>query len=123
MKARVLVLEDDRVLAEMIEYLLESSGFEVKIAATTAEALSLGPAFQPKIMLVDITLPDGNGLDVLEQFRKDARLSGLRAFVMSTQRLKASRERAEALGALAYWAKPFEPTALVADVEKAASLP
>lgn len=123
MSARVLILEDDLVLAEMFVYLLESSGFEVKKAATAGEALALAPAFLPKIMLVDISLPDGNGLDVLESLRKDARLSGLRAFVMSTQKSRAYRERAAELGALAYWAKPFEPQALVADVEKAAALP
>lgn len=121
MKTRVLVLEDDLVLAEMIEYLLADNGFEVRKAATAENGLALAPIFRPQIMLIDISLPDGDGLDVLERLRNDPRLSNLRAFIVSSYKSKATRVRAETLGALSYWTKPFESQALLAVVQEAAA--
>ena len=123
MSARILILEDDAVLSEMLRYLLETKGFQVKTAASGQDALALASEFKPRVLLLDIMLPDGNGLDFLEKLRLDAAQAALRVFVMSTVKSKSMRERAESLGALVYVAKPFEPHAFVAQIEKAAALP
>jgi DNA-binding response OmpR family regulator len=62
---RVLVVEDSVLISSALRILLESSGYEVAIARTAAEALQAALAVHPDAMLLDLTLPDGDGLSVL----------------------------------------------------------
>ena len=65
MAKRVLVVEDSLLISSALRIVLESSGYEVTIARTAVEALDAASATRPDVMLLDLTLPDGDGLSVL----------------------------------------------------------
>jgi two-component system, NtrC family, nitrogen regulation response regulator NtrX len=65
MSARVLLVEDSPMINGALKLLLESGGFEVALATTAAEALALGASQRADVMLLDISLPDADGLSVL----------------------------------------------------------
>lgn len=62
---RVLVVEDHELVTEAMTILLESGGHAVRCAHTVAGAVAVGLEWAPEVMLLDLTLPDGNGLEVL----------------------------------------------------------
>ena len=67
MSARILLVEDSPMINGALKVLLESGGFDVTLATTAAEATELGSAVRADVMLLDISLPDGDGLTVLEE--------------------------------------------------------
>lgn len=71
MSAHVLVVEDNPHVAGALTILLESAGARVSVAASVADAVRLCRADPPSLMLLDLTLPDGDGLEVLAQLRRE----------------------------------------------------
>ena len=67
MPIRVLVVEDSVLISSALKVLLESSGYEVKVAGTAAEALVSGSESPPDVLLLDLTLPDADGLWVIQE--------------------------------------------------------
>ena len=65
MAKRVLVVEDSVLISSALRILLEANDYEVAIAGTVAEALEAASTIIPDVMLLDLTLPDGDGLSVL----------------------------------------------------------
>ncbi len=65
MSAKVLLVEDSPMINGALKMLLESGGFDVTLAATAAEALAWDDPLPADVMLLDITLPDGDGLSIL----------------------------------------------------------
>jgi two-component system KDP operon response regulator KdpE len=63
--AKVLLVEDSPMINGALKMLLEAGGFEVTLAATAAEALAWDAPFPADVMLLDLTLPDGDGLSIL----------------------------------------------------------
>ncbi|MDQ6870789.1 MAG: response regulator [Gemmatimonadota bacterium] len=70
MAARILIVEDSTLVTDAFTILFGETGYDVDVAATVAEAIELGTANPADIMLLDLTLPDGNGLEVLEALRE-----------------------------------------------------
>lgn len=74
MRARILIVEDSELVTEAFSILFSEAGYEVETAATVAEAIKRGTAEPVDLMLLDISLPDGSGLEVLNALRKDGSL-------------------------------------------------
>ena len=68
--AHVLIVEDNDLVSGALRVLFEQTGRRVSIAATVADAISVASADRPDLMLIDLTLPDGNGLSVLEELNR-----------------------------------------------------
>lgn len=110
---QILIVEDDTDTAEVVSALLESAGYTAVTADTGSTALSEINAASPDLVLLDMHLPDMNGLDVLKKVRAN---SFLPMIVLSG--LTQERDKVVALeaGADDYMAKPFSPEELVARV-------
>jgi DNA-binding response OmpR family regulator len=67
--SRVLVVEDSVLVTDALTILLESAGHEVRVAGTVARAVALGRAEPADVMLLDLSLPDGDGLEALAGLR------------------------------------------------------
>ena len=65
----ILVVEDSAAVSSAMRILFESAGHHVSVAASIAEALSVGTADPAELVLLDLTLPDGNGLSLVEPLR------------------------------------------------------
>jgi two-component system KDP operon response regulator KdpE len=110
---QILIVEDDNDTAEIVSALLESAGYTAVTAETGSTALSEIDTASPDLVLLDMHLPDMNGLDVLKKVRAS---SFLPMIVLSG--LTQERDKVVALeaGADDYMAKPFSPEELVARV-------
>jgi DNA-binding response OmpR family regulator len=78
--AHVLIVEDSDVVASAMRILVESGGHRVSTAATIAAALATGTSDPARLVLLDITLPDGDGLVLVEPLR----VAGTRTVVALT---------------------------------------
>jgi DNA-binding response OmpR family regulator len=68
-RARILIVEDSQLVTEAFSILFTEAGYDVDSAATVAEAIERGTAEVADLMLLDLSLPDGSGLEVLEALR------------------------------------------------------
>jgi DNA-binding response OmpR family regulator len=68
--ARILIVEDSTLVTDAFRILFTETGYDVDVAATVAEAIERGTENTADIMLLDLSLPDGNGLEVLEALRE-----------------------------------------------------
>jgi two-component system, OmpR family, KDP operon response regulator KdpE len=109
--ARVLVVDDELQIVRGVRVILRNAGFEVEAAATKAEALDALALRPPDVMVLDLVLPDGTGVEVTEEVR---RWSNLPILVLSA--LGDEREKVRALdaGADDYITKPFGSEELTA---------
>ena len=114
-RGRVLVVEDEPAIADVVTRYLRRAGYETAIAATGRAALGRAEAAPPDVVVLDLMLPDIDGLEVMRQLRRDDRR---RAIILLTARGEASdRIVGLRLGADDYIVKPFSPAELVARVD------
>ena len=112
--ARVLVVEDDRDIAESLELFLRHDGHHTERAHDGRRALELVQAARPDLVLLDLGLPELDGLEVLKAIR--AR-SDLPVIVVTARREEVDELIGLGLGADDYVTKPFAPRALLARVK------
>jgi len=80
---RVMIVDDHAASAALLAELLSLEGYAVEIAYSGGEALAVARAFQPRIALLDVGLPDMNGFDLLRLFRTDPQLEEMRLVAVS----------------------------------------
>ncbi|MEO6279058.1 two-component system response regulator CreB [Roseateles sp.] len=115
----LLLLEDDPAIADTVVFALQREGFRVEHRAWLAEARErLRQAPAPELLILDIGLPDGHGLDLCRELRAGplSHLSHLPIIVLSARSDEMDRVLGLELGADDYLAKPFSPRELVARV-------
>jgi len=107
---RLLIVEDDELVQSLMAAYLRRDGFHVSLAATGREMLAAIDSEPIDLVLLDLTLPDEDGLSLARQVR--AR-SDIPIVVITARKGKTDREAAMAIGADAYLTKPFDPDELV----------
>jgi DNA-binding response OmpR family regulator len=117
----VLVVEDDSSIAELLKIVLERQGFIVKIAGNCETATKALEDAAPDLVLLDLMLPDGHGLDLLRWLRDDLG-SALPVVVLTAFRQEEKALRAFELGAADFISKPFRPRELVARIQRVLTL-
>lgn len=101
----VLVIEDEATLARNIGRYLGRAGFEVRIAGTLREGWFAYETFCPDVILLDLALPDGNGLDLLARFRAHDRLA--KVIILTGHGSISTAVEAMRAGAADYLTKPI----------------
>lgn len=102
--ARVLVIDDDEALARVMRRNLASRGLEVQTAATGMEGLAEWRRWRPDLMVIDLGLPDGDGIDLIREIRAT---SSIPILVLSAREGERDKVRALDAGADDYVSKPF----------------
>ena len=115
-RGKVLIVEDDRAICNFIRRVLEANGFEAIVVQTGREAVSMLTSHCPDVMLLDLGLPDMDGLQVLTQLRK---WSLLPVVVVSARTDESEKVRALDEGADDYVTKPFGTSELLARIRTA----
>ncbi len=113
-KPRVLVVEDDRDIQELLEYNLAKEGFQVQLAASGEEGLKLAGQKAPALILLDLMLPGADGLEVCRQLKKDPATAPVPVVMLTAKGEEADIVSGLELGAADYVTKPFSPKVLVA---------
>ncbi len=117
-RARVLVVDDDPEIVTFLATLLELEGIESTVATSAAAALEKLEHSVPSLVLLDIAMPDRDGLDLCRTLKKDPRTRDVPVFVVSARPGKDVVERALAAGAEEFIRKPFENHELIARIRE-----
>lgn len=109
---RLLLIEDDRLLADGLARQLEKAGFSVDTALTAREAQALGQQEDYRVAVLDLGLPDGNGLDVLRKWRVNQ--VTFPVLILTARGDWQDKVNGLKAGADDYLAKPFQTEELIA---------
>ncbi|WP_129658959.1 MtrAB system response regulator MtrA [Rothia halotolerans] len=113
MKARILVVDDDEALAEMVGIVLSNEGFEPTFCETGDRALAAFDSYDPDLVLLDLMLPGINGIEVCERIRES---SDVPVIMLTAKSDTEDVVRGLEAGADDYIAKPFKPAELLARI-------
>lgn len=103
---RLLIIDDDAGLLELLAMFFRSEGYSVESASTAADGLLLDSVFRPDVTILDVRLPDRGGLEVLEELNN--KNSESRVIVMTASHDAGTRISAARLGACAFVTKPID---------------
>ena len=116
MAYKVLVVDDETTLLHTIKAYVEQEGFTVQTATNGRSALHIFREFQPDLVVLDIMLPEIDGLEVLRQLRQ---ISDVYVILLTAKADEADKVIGLGLGADDYVTKPFSPRELVARIKAA----
>jgi len=114
-RPRILIIEDDRKLAEALLSGIEPAGYDVTVAATAEEGFFLIHRAHPDLLILDLTLPHRNGLDILEQIRSEG--TDVRVLILTSHNTVDDRVTGLRTGADDYLGKPFSFPELMARID------
>jgi CheY-like chemotaxis protein len=120
---RVLVVDDDDVIRQLITVNLELEGFEVATAVDGQDCLDKVMGFDPVVITLDIMMPRLDGWEAASRLRADPRTAGVKVVLLSARAQEADLQRGDRIGVDAYLTKPFDPDELIATVRRLAGLP
>jgi len=114
--SRILVVEDESAIAELVAINLRHAGFEVAIAADAEQAQAEVDAVVPDLVILDWMLPGQSGLQLARRWRGQARTRALPVIMLTARVLDADKVTGLDAGADDYLTKPFSPTELMARI-------
>ena len=118
MAVSVLIVEDDRNIAELLQMYLEKEGYAVTVAADGGQGLAKFRAIKPDLVLLDVMLPEVSGYQIVQDLRADPDLSKIRVLMMTARGSVVERRKGLMLGADGFIAKPFELAELRAEMAR-----
>jgi two-component system phosphate regulon response regulator PhoB len=118
MKTKILVVEDEPDAVELIEFNLKNAGFEVATAIDGAAALKMAAQSRPDLILLDVMLPEVDGLEVCKILRRDAGTAAVPVIMLTAKAAEIDRVLGLELGADDYLTKPFSPRELLLRIKK-----
>jgi len=116
-KEKILVVDDDPDILNLLQYNLEKEGLKVITASDGQTALQLIPSEMPQLIILDLMLPEVDGLDVCRQIRRNEATSATPIIMLTAKGEEIDRVVGFELGADDYIAKPFSPRELVLRVK------
>jgi len=119
--ARVLVVDDDEVIRQLITVNLELEGFDVHTAFDGQDCLDKIKDVGPDVVTLDVMMPRLDGWETAARIRQDGSLAEVRIVLLSARAQEADIERGDAIGVDAYLTKPFDPDDLVETVRRLAA--
>ena len=114
---RVLVIEDDKDIVELVRYNLEKDGYQVASSGDGSTGLAQIRKAAPDLLILDLMLPKLSGLEICKEVRKDVTLNRLPILMLTARGEEADRVVGLEMGADDYVTKPFSPRELVARVK------
>jgi two-component system cell cycle response regulator DivK len=116
--ATVLVVEDNEKNMKLFRDVLVATGFSTLEATTGQQAVAVATEHAPTLVLMDIQLPDIDGVEALGRLRADERTASLPVLALTAQAMEGDRERFLAAGFDGYLSKPVDVADFVATVRR-----
>ncbi|HKV28615.1 MAG TPA: response regulator transcription factor [Candidatus Acidoferrales bacterium] len=116
-RSRVLIIEDDKDIVELVRYNLEKDSFHVVACGDGVAGLAQIRKSSPHLLILDLMLPKLSGLEICKEIRRDEKLNRLPILMLTARGEEADRIVGLELGADDYVTKPFSPRELVARVK------
>ncbi len=115
---KILVVEDNETNLYLIRFILEKNGYEVIEAVEGAVGVELAVKEKPDLIIMDIQLPDINGLEATKRIRASEADSEIPIIALTSFAMAGDREKALAAGCTGYIEKPINPETFIAEIEK-----
>jgi two-component system cell cycle response regulator DivK len=116
--AQILVVEDNERNMKLFCDVLRASGYRTLEATTGESAVDLAVEHRPDLVLMDIQLPDIDGVEALDRLRADDRVASVLVLALTAQAMEGDRERFLAAGFDGYLSKPVDIADFVATVKR-----
>lgn len=116
---KILLVEDDEKIVKALTVRLKSQGYEVVPAFDAVMATAKAIEHHPDLILLDISMPGGNGFTVAERLHDSSITADIPIIFLTASKEPGLRERAKELGAVAFLEKPFEAQELIAVIQHA----
>jgi two-component system, OmpR family, alkaline phosphatase synthesis response regulator PhoP len=110
---KILLVDDDTDILELLEYNLQKEGFDIRTATDGLKALEIAPVFLPDIILLDIMMPKLDGIETASLLRKIPELKNTYILFLTARSEEYSEVAAFEVGADDYIVKPIKPRALI----------
>jgi DNA-binding response OmpR family regulator len=117
-RPKILVVDDEPEAVELVEFNLRQAGFDVATAENGAEALTKARSVLPALILLDLMLPEVDGLEVCKMLRRDPATAAIPIIMVTAKAAEIDRILGLELGADDYITKPFSPRELILRVKK-----
>jgi DNA-binding response OmpR family regulator len=117
---KVLIADDDRVLTRLVSARLKAKGWQVEVVHDSTQALMFAMRSQPDVIVLDISMPGGSGLEVLTKLQRSTRTEQIPVLVVTGSITPAVEQRVMELGAAAFLHKPVDPETLHATLSRLA---
>jgi DNA-binding response OmpR family regulator len=117
-RSKVLVVDDEPEAVELVEFNLRQAGYSVVTAADGADALNKARTTQPNLIVLDLMLPEVDGLEVCKMLRRDPATAAIPIVMLTAKAAEIDRVLGLELGADDYVTKPFSPRELVLRIKK-----
>jgi CheY-like chemotaxis protein len=115
---KILIAEDDKKICAALEIRLKAAGYEVQVVADGFRSYVRAMSDPPDLLLMDIFMPRGSGLEVAQELQS-AGLTGIPIIFMTASKEKNLRERAEKWNPVGFFEKPFDSDKLLAAISRA----
>ncbi len=116
---KILMVEDDKRIIAALNVRLRARGYDVCAAYDATLAMTQAIANQPDLALLDISMPGGDGFVVAERLRGTVATANIPIIFITALKQPGLKEKAKALGAIAFFEKPFESDDLLAVIDAA----
>jgi DNA-binding response OmpR family regulator len=115
----ILIIEDDRLAARILELSLKQDGYQVVTALDGQRGLELAQTQQPDLVLLDVMMPGMDGFEVCSQLRANPMTANLPIVIITVRSQAADKQTASKFGVSGYITKPFRRAELVATIKAA----
>jgi len=117
-KPKILVVDDEPEAVELVAFNLKGAGYDVSTAGDGAEALNKARRIQPHLVILDVMMPEIDGMEVCKLLRRDPATGTIPIIMLTAKASEVDRVLGLELGADDYVVKPFSPRELVLRVKK-----
>jgi two-component system chemotaxis response regulator CheY len=118
MKKKVLTVDDSRTIRNMLLVTLNNAGFDTVQAEDGVEGLEVLEESSPDVIVTDINMPRLDGFGFIEGVRQNDRFRAIPILVLTTESDAEKKNRAREAGATGWIVKPFDPSKLIAAIER-----
>jgi len=113
---KILLVEDNEVNRRLAEFLLRSQGYEVLEAASAEQAFEILATERPDLIVMDIQLPDMDGLEATRRLKEDPLLRNIPVVAVTSFAMTGDHESAVAAGCIGYITKPIDKTTFIGEI-------
>jgi two-component system chemotaxis response regulator CheY len=118
MTKQILVVDDDQLMHRLFQHHLERAGYQMVSATNGREALEMAARQPPHLIVMDIMMPDIDGLAALRELKKSDVTKSIPVIMITANGHHLTRKESETCGAAIFLTKPFSPTQLLNEIRR-----
>jgi len=118
MSTKILIVDDEPHMLRVTELSIKKGGYQIVIGRNGKEALELAAREKPGLIVMDVSMPEMDGLTALQHLKADPKTAPIPVIMLTVRGQAMTRHQAEQSGAAVYLTKPFSPSQLLAEVRR-----